>query len=89
MHHRYAGKVLPQADRLDRTRHGRMYISRYEACRLPYHLSSPDPVPGSDYSLGRSAEMLGHGYVHGLWNRQALYPAACRYFLVIGMHPTY
>ena len=73
VHHRIARQIGVWLDGSDGTRHGAVDVGRYESGGGPDQLSSPDLVALLYERLGGSSQMLGHGYVHPLRQREYLY----------------
>ena len=73
VHHRIARQVGVWLDGSDGTRHGTVDIGGNKSCGSSYQLSCPDLVTLLYERLGGSSQMLGHGYVHPLRQRECLY----------------
>ena len=80
-----AGDVLAGTDGLDRTGHGAVDEGGDEAARLGKDGADLDRVADGDHGLGRSAQMLGHGNIHGRGQREHLNGAVAGDLAVVRM----
>ena len=73
VHHGVAGQVGVWLDGCNGTGYGAVDIGGDETGGGSYHLSDLDLIAFLDKGLGRCSQMLGHGNVHPLWQREYLY----------------
>ena len=73
VHHGVAGQVGVWLNGGYGTGYGAVDIGGDETGGGSYHLSDPYLVAFLDKGLGRCSQMLGHGNVHPLWQREYLY----------------